>query len=141
MNDLNRYSRYQKGLAFQELYPAIAGACACGCGSELRRDRRKWATNECRDNAYINFAVLKGDNSVIRQAVYARDHGVCQQCGLIGEWEADHILPVFMGGGACGLENLQTLCKDCHKEKSVHSLSHHRFISSQAASTAAIRLL
>eukprot|EP00929_Paragymnodinium_shiwhaense_P043950 TRINITY_DN22553_c0_g1_i2.p1 TRINITY_DN22553_c0_g1~~TRINITY_DN22553_c0_g1_i2.p1 ORF type:complete len:1101 (-),score=183.88 TRINITY_DN22553_c0_g1_i2:52-3354(-) len=32
-------------------------------------------------------------------------------------WEADHILPVWEGGGACGLENLQTLCVACHEAK------------------------
>jgi 5-methylcytosine-specific restriction protein A len=29
-------------------------------------------------------------------------------------WEADHLVPVAEGGGACGLENLRTLCKRCH---------------------------
>ncbi|CAE7540133.1 smrc-1 [Symbiodinium sp. CCMP2456] len=32
-------------------------------------------------------------------------------------WQADHILPVWQGGGACGLENLQTLCASCHNLK------------------------
>lgn len=32
-------------------------------------------------------------------------------------WQADHIVPVAEGGGACGLENLQTLCTPCHKAK------------------------
>jgi len=32
-------------------------------------------------------------------------------------WEADHIVPVWAGGGACGLENLQTLCVACHRAK------------------------
>lgn len=29
-------------------------------------------------------------------------------------WEADHIVPVKDGGGACGLENYRTLCWPCH---------------------------
>lgn len=33
-------------------------------------------------------------------------------------WEMDHILEVAEGGGACGLENLQTLCLKCHHRKS-----------------------
>lgn len=32
-------------------------------------------------------------------------------------WHADHILPVHLGGGECGLENLQTLCVPCHDRK------------------------
>lgn len=30
-------------------------------------------------------------------------------------WEVDHITPVVEGGGCCGLENLRTLCWDCHR--------------------------
>lgn len=30
-------------------------------------------------------------------------------------WQADHIRPVVEGGGGCGLENLRTLCRCCHK--------------------------
>lgn len=29
-------------------------------------------------------------------------------------WEADHIVPVAEGGGACGLDNYRTLCIWCH---------------------------
>ena len=29
-------------------------------------------------------------------------------------WEANHIIPVVHGGGGCGLENLETLCRVCH---------------------------
>lgn len=31
-------------------------------------------------------------------------------------WHADHILPVFRGGGACEMDNLRTLCVACHAE-------------------------
>lgn len=30
-------------------------------------------------------------------------------------WQADHIVPVAEGGGACGPENIRTLCTACHK--------------------------
>uniref|UniRef100_A0A7S4FBB3 HNH domain-containing protein n=1 Tax=Chrysotila carterae TaxID=13221 RepID=A0A7S4FBB3_CHRCT len=29
-------------------------------------------------------------------------------------WQADHVLPVYLGGGSCGLRNLRTLCTPCH---------------------------
>lgn len=32
-------------------------------------------------------------------------------------WHADHIQRVDEGGGACGLDNIQTLCVPCHRDK------------------------
>jgi len=32
-------------------------------------------------------------------------------------WDADHMVEVVKGGGECGLENMQTLCLWCHREK------------------------
>lgn len=29
-------------------------------------------------------------------------------------WDADHIIPVFCGGGGCGLDDMRTLCVPCH---------------------------
>jgi 5-methylcytosine-specific restriction enzyme A len=31
-------------------------------------------------------------------------------------WEVDHVKPVVEGGGSCGLENLRTLCWECHRK-------------------------
>ena len=30
--------------------------------------------------------------------------------------DADHIKPVYEGGGSCGLDNIRTLCIACHKK-------------------------
>ncbi|NXF81769.1 ZRAB3 endonuclease, partial [Sclerurus mexicanus] len=32
-------------------------------------------------------------------------------------WQVDHIQPVYSGGGQCSLDNLQTLCTACHRER------------------------
>jgi len=32
-------------------------------------------------------------------------------------WDADHIQAVVDGGGECGLDNMQTLCLWCHRDK------------------------
>ncbi|XP_037706041.1 DNA annealing helicase and endonuclease ZRANB3 isoform X2 [Choloepus didactylus] len=32
-------------------------------------------------------------------------------------WQVDHIKPVYSGGGQCSLDNLQTLCTVCHRER------------------------
>nr|GMC58413.1 DNA annealing helicase and endonuclease ZRANB3 isoform X1 [Ipomoea batatas] len=31
-------------------------------------------------------------------------------------WHADHIIPVYKGGGECLLENMRTLCVACHAD-------------------------
>ncbi|XP_059444296.1 LOW QUALITY PROTEIN: uncharacterized protein LOC132176179 [Corylus avellana] len=34
-------------------------------------------------------------------------------------WHADHIVPVYRGGGECRLENMRTLCVACHSDVTV----------------------
>lgn len=31
-------------------------------------------------------------------------------------WEVDHVKAVVEGGGSCGLDNLRTLCWECHRK-------------------------
>ena len=138
---INQFSRYQAGFTLNSLYPKIDGKCACGCGEELSKSRKKWHSDECRNSSYIKFAIIKGDTSVIREQLYLRDMGACHCCGEITDnWQADHIKPVYMGGGASDIDNFQTLCVDCHKI-TTYNLSHHRAISSHAASIFFIRSL
>lgn len=65
--------------------------------------------------------LLRSNPRYARNAVYNRDQGVCAVCGTKnsrkGSWHTDHIIPVWKGGGLCSLENLQSLCHSCHKEK------------------------
>lgn len=138
---INQFCRYQKGLTFNEIYPKIDGYCACGCGRILIRPSKKWFNKNCRSDAFINFSIIKGDNLIIRRSLFDRDKGACQFCGDITEnWQADHILPVFLGGGGTGIGNFQTLCIHCHGLKT-QSLPHHIAISSQAASILFMRNL
>lgn len=97
--------------------------------------RRRWHP-ECVD------AYNASDPGELRRALRKRDRGCCAICkldtnGLRRElkgrgrarklrergfkprqslWEADHIVPLIDGGGY-GLDNLQTLCTPCHKQK------------------------
>lgn len=138
---INHSKRYQTGLTLNKLYPSLGEFCACGCDRILPKNRKKWATDNCRNNSFVNFAIIKGDISIIRHQLYLRDMGACHHCGEItANWEADHIIPVAKGGAALPLSNFQTLCSPCHKEKS-YNLSHHSAISSQAASILFIRNL
>ncbi|HZL11559.1 MAG TPA: HNH endonuclease signature motif containing protein [Prolixibacteraceae bacterium] len=115
---IDYYRRYQKGLTLNDVYKSNSGFCACGCGKELVGRQIKWASVECRDMAYVLFAIRQGNIDIIRVELFKRDKGFCYQCGVYDNyWEADHIIPVKFGGGGCNLSNYQTLCKVCHKEK------------------------
>lgn len=50
------------------------------------------------------------------KATIRRDNHKCVKCGSSENLTADHIKPLIMGGEDC-LENLQTLCLKCHREK------------------------
>lgn len=56
----------------------------------------------------------------LRHAVFQRDNYTCQECFRGKEdgvsLEIDHILPVAKGG-TNHIDNLQTLCKDCNRNK------------------------
>jgi len=140
---INSYLRYQQGFNMNHLFPSILGKCACGCGEELTGRKKKWYSSECNTKAYDKFTILKGNNGAIRKEVFKRDSGYCYHCGVFDEdWEADHIHPVHQGGGACDLTNFQTLCIDCHKDKTTDQREFHRnAISSQDAVNAPIRRL
>jgi 5-methylcytosine-specific restriction endonuclease McrA len=67
-----------------------------------------------------------GADTVAAYSMLKRSRGVgrlrmLQQWGLktISRktlWDADHIVPVAEGGGACDLTNIRTLCLNCHRD-------------------------
>ena len=128
------FKRYQVGLKLKDLYPLKNdGLCDCGCGKEKKKKKKRWASFECQNNALINFWIIKGDTNIIRQSIFEIEGGFCRSCGIFSDnWHVDHINPVFLGGSACGLDNFQTLCVDCHKAKT-YADSHALTISSHAA--------
>lgn len=126
-------------MVLNDLFPEMKEECACGCGMSLSGRKKKWFSETCRDSSFRKFAIVKGDQRIIREELYKLDHGACRCCGSITrDWEADHITPVSKGGGGCDLSNYQTLCKECHKEKT-HTVGQRSIISSQAATTNFIR--
>ncbi len=136
LSSLDPYQRIHTGGVVRIFPKRTDGLCACGCGVKLPPQRRRWASNDCGRAAWIFYSIRSGNSQVIRSAVFKRDGGVCGGCGftcdtrlqgpmpflkqwsiLRRKWEADHIIPIEKGGGACGLENFQTLCEYCHKTK------------------------
>ncbi|NXX91072.1 ZRAB3 endonuclease, partial [Centropus bengalensis] len=50
-------------------------------------------------------------------------------------WQADHIQPVYSGGGQCSLENLQTLCTVCHRERTAKQAQERSQVRRRASAT------
>ncbi|WP_185269586.1 HNH endonuclease [Chryseobacterium bernardetii] len=116
--------RYQRGLKMEHLFPKRNDKkCACGCGSDLPKGKRRWYSEVCQKKSLIQFLIIKGDHGVIRSELFKTDQGYCRNCGVYDiKWQADHILAVINGGGGKGIENYQTLCLHCHKEKTKNDL-------------------
>ncbi len=53
----------------------------------------------------------------VRRATLNRDGWRCRKCGTAGRLEVDHVVPLHKGGDLYGSENLQTLCRRCHLQK------------------------
>ncbi|KAL4633575.1 hypothetical protein ACB092_04G132100 [Castanea dentata] len=47
-------------------------------------------------------------------------------------WHADHIVPVYQGGGECRLENMRTLCIACHSEVTAAQCAERRSTRAKA---------
>ena len=57
--------------------------------------------------------VSNGTWSRIRRRVFDRDGWACVKCGRPGRLECDHIV-ALSAGGSNDMDNLRTLCRDCH---------------------------
>ena len=55
--------------------------------------------------------------SRVRLAVLNRDDYQCQRCGGVVDLEVHHVIPVAQGGEPYGLDNLLTVCAECHLSK------------------------
>ena len=52
-----------------------------------------------------------------RMRVWKRDRGECARCGRFDrEWHVDH-KKRLADGGSFAMDNLQTLCRGCHQDK------------------------
>lgn len=106
LTDLERYGNYNR-----HHYCFV-------CGRKLRKRQSFVCSPEC--NKQLNWMLSIFKWYVIRRMVLVRDKLICQMCGRklsIDEAEVDHIIPISRGGHPFRLENLQTLCKECHRLK------------------------
>ena len=80
-------------------------------------NRKTWH-REC-----VQLYLVMSRPQVARKEIEKRDKGRCRKCGKKcrkDEWQADHVLPLHTANGDLGfwqLDNLQTLCVQCHAIK------------------------
>ena len=132
------------------------------CGGEILRGarRRRFCSEQCSTTFMIRSsptwaraavkrrdrgvcAVCGSDAEKLRRIIrhvshtYRREIARLLSVNGIGlfagdYWQADHITPVCLGGGACDLANLRTLCTECHKAET-RRLARERAEARQAA--------
>ena len=125
-----------------QLPRGAAGRVLCRwCAVEIPRGRRTFCTDACvhqwrlrTSPAYLRDCVLERDRGIcarctvdtvaaywlLRKARGRRRQELFAVWGIRtltrrSLWDADHIVPVAEGGGACDLSNLRTLCLHCHR--------------------------
>ena len=89
-------------------------------------DRAKYLAGRCyRPTNFIPSGLRTSREAVYIEETFLDNNGfkpyrlVSAKLPRKRLWEADHILPVHLGGGQCGLDNLQTLCYWCHKKNTL----------------------
>ena len=108
-------------------YTKTKGNCRW-CGNVILNDKedtintRKSWHEDCASE-YMLIYHSKEQRAHIRK----RDNGVCNHCGKSsGKWDVDHSRPLVEQKGVkekdldwsyYSLDNLQTLCKSCHRKK------------------------
>lgn len=79
--------------------------------SLLVEDRASWSSFNSRKGLSENSRW-----QTIRQQVIKRDGHKCTSCGSVSDLTVDHIKELSLGGSN-NLENLRTLCAECHQDK------------------------
>ena len=115
--------RADAGRARALVFQRDRGLCAlCGLdGGRLdvlaeqeRRRIRDYVHRNRLHGLFVESGCALGDSSIFARSRGVLIFGQRVPFRLSSYWEADHIIPVAEGGGACGLDNLRTLCWRCH---------------------------
>ncbi|MCI4345145.1 MAG: HNH endonuclease [Thermoplasmata archaeon] len=103
---------------------ARRSASCVECGVALRTRRTPYCSRGCRWRFHGRFFW-----DAARRVVLRRDRYTCQACGIRGRKSAldvDHIHEIALGGAPLDYNNLQTLCRPCHRAKTSRFLRERR---------------
>ena len=94
-----------------------AGRCV-ECGAELGHHRSPYCSRKCQWQFHGHYF---WDSA--RSYVLLRDRYTCQFCHgrrRARQLDVDHIVEIAAGGAALEYSNLQTVCRDCHRLKTLN---------------------
>ena len=92
--------------------------CA-NCGNPLTGNQLYYCSENCKLEFYNSHPTSISWNDVRKRAL-ERDQNTCVKCGKAAE-EVDHVKEIWEGGPEFDLDNLQSLCHDCHVAKTNES--------------------
>lgn len=121
----------QLGLRYEFKQPPLfmtmnlwEGKCWCGKSKDqFAPYQRKYC---CGHHSFLWFYHIRCYWSQFRYLRIKIDNFTCQMCGNKFEndtkLDVDHIIAITLGGECFDVENVRTLCKECHKKKTAKDM-------------------
>ncbi|MCD9188260.1 MAG: HNH endonuclease [Pyrinomonadaceae bacterium] len=75
-------SRYKSNLTLDDIYPSRTDHLCRRCEKPLTGKQTKWCSKDCSYAAFEEMMFAKGSSTHIRREVFARDNGICANCGI-----------------------------------------------------------
>ena len=98
---------------------------SCGLPRNEWKRRKDWRCCSVKCTNEFNKTVFKYVWVNVRILAFERDSYTCVKCNIKhpdSELIADHIIPISLGGEEYNLDNIQTLCIECHKLKTASDI-------------------
>jgi len=133
-----RFSLQESGIRYELRQPPLwmtmnmkDDKCWCGKPKELwEKFQRKYCSGE---HAELWFYSIRAYWDAFRIQVIRGDNFTCQECDLVNNskddtiFDVDHILALSLGGMCFDLENVRTLCHECHRKKTAQDMRRLAF--------------
>lgn len=71
-----------KVLTIDDMFPARTDNCCRYCDTPLTGKQTKWCSKSCSLKAFDETMFARGSSKHVRERVFARDNGICANCGV-----------------------------------------------------------